>query len=132
MKRIIFSTVLFVLLFPYAGRTQDKPDPTWYDRYYNNPFSMYKYIEIAEKVGWVPRTDGKLKGRSLKQFEDAFISVCSEQDVLKSMQMTGTYYCALNHDFLFERYNKNYKPVTRAIWDEYCPILYILMQSDIN
>lgn len=121
--------LLSLLWISSACFAQKEPDPVWYDKYYKNRYSTYDYLQVAEKVGWVPRREGLSKG-SMQVFEAAFIEITRRDGVLKSMLADGAYFCSLNHDYLRERYNRTYKPVSQAIWDEYCPILYVLMDVD--
>ena len=121
------AALIVVCVFSLTSAySQKDPDPVLYHQYAEKKYSAYDYIQIVEKVGWKPMN----ANISLKDFEDVFIEVSQRSGALQSMAMDGCYYCALNRDFLFDRYNKTYKPVSQETWNEYCPVLYVFMTSD--
>ena len=116
MKPVIFlSAFLLGMQFSYS---QD-----------NKTYTVYDYLEVAQKANWVPRKDGKHLG-SYKLFEKSFIETCKDYRAIPQMTLDGNYFCEKNHDFLFEQYNKFYRPVSKEYWDANCPLLYILMYLD--
>lgn len=129
MKIIQLLIFLGILASSLKSFGQKEVDELWSKKYRNKEYSQWDYISIAEKVNWKPKSTGMYKG-SFELFEKVFLEVCKDSRALPQLKIDGWYYCSLDHDYLFERYNRNYNKVSKDIWDEYCPILYILMSLD--
>jgi hypothetical protein len=129
MKIFKFLILTGILISTFETFGQKKVDELWSNKYRDKEYSQWDYISIAEKVNWNPKTTGMYKG-SFALFEKIFLEVCKDSRVLQQLKIDGWYYCSLDHDYLFERYNKNYNKISKEIWDEYCPILYNLMALD--
>jgi hypothetical protein len=133
MKRLITLTMLLYATISHAQyQDPDKKfgtDPKWSDKYMNVTYTVYEYLDIAKKVKWTPKKDGRFKG-SYKLFEEVFLEVSHKNGFIKQLNIEGMFYCAKNHDILFDRYNELYTPIDKVTWDEYCPMLYSLMHTD--
>lgn len=108
---------------------QKEMDKYWSNQYREKKYSQWDYISIAEKLNWKPKQTSRFKG-SFAMFEKVFIEICKDSRVLPQMKIDGWYNCSTDHDYLFEKYNRSYSKISKEIWDEYCPILYILMTLD--
>lgn len=100
------------------------------DRYAALKFTEYDVIGVAESAGWQPKKAGIFKG-SFNLFETTFLKVCrADYRNLQQMHIDGTYYCSKNHEYLFSKYNRVYKPISHEMWEANCPLLYTLMHLD--
>ena len=117
------------LIFLYSSISFAQDAKYYTYSYWNKNFTAYDFIEIAEKVKWTPLPNGAYKG-SFKTFESVFSDFSDNSKVIEQLERSGRYYCDKNHDYLFEKYNKLYVPVTMVTWNETCPVLYTLMHSD--
>jgi len=125
--KFFFATSLVLLSFKSVSQ---KPiDKFWSNKYDNLNYSAWDYISVAEKVNWMPKQNSIFKG-SFELFEKIFIKVCTHDGVLKQLEIDGWANCSRDHEYLFEKYNRTYKKISKETWDEYCPILYNLMAID--
>jgi len=127
-KKINLLTIS--LMFTTCVFAQKEPDKFWSSKYFNKKYSQWDYLSVAEKVKWKP-VHTMFQG-SYAFFEKAFIELCKDTRALEQMKIDGWYNCSTDHDYLYQRYNRSYNWISKEVWDEYCPILYILMELDVD
>lgn len=135
MKKLFFMTAVVLWSLSANAQTVDEKygtDPIWSNKYsasrYQTP-NVYDYLDIAKRFGWQPTKDGTFKG-DYSTFEKVMLSMKDNQRLIDQLNVDSRYYCAKNHEYLFERYNSKYLPVSHVLWDEFCPFLYTLMRLD--
>ncbi len=134
MKSTLLMLMVGAMLAIFTTKTQAQVDDygvdhKWSDLYAAKNRSAMEYINIAKRVNWIPRKDGKFEG-SYELFEKVFIEIAQKEGLMKQLKIDGEYYCGKDHELLFYKYNKYYNTISRDEWDNNCDILNNLMRLD--
>ncbi|MBO9204852.1 MULTISPECIES: hypothetical protein [Niastella] len=123
-KQIIFLLISFCCINTLIA--QSKSEDEWAKIYRPQEWKATDYVALIDSIKFKPMKN--MKNHSVRDIKAAILSLNS--DDIRQMNITGSYYCSVKHEEMFQLWNLYFPPISKSFWNINCKGLITLMDLD--
>jgi hypothetical protein len=126
MKKSILTIALGVFCIIGANAQTNKNENQLSEIYRPQIWKATDYINLIETIQFKPIKNAK--NYSIRDIKAALLTFNS--DDINQMNITGSYYCSVKHEEMYQLWNLYYPTINKSFWDTNCKGLIALMDFD--